>query len=330
MVPVRDQGRWSRALEGIPHGFFHTWAACRAFARGAEERTFLYVAQVGEIRVVCPLVERQWEGTVDVVTPYGFSGFVGTAPYSGFPGAWRDFARSRGWVCGFVGLNPVLGGEDYGEAGEARRYNRLFVLDLCSGERELLAQMSPGPVMDQRALAEFFLEHYEEFFARRGAGSVYRFDPAVLRAVFDLPEVFLVGAAGPRGIEAVSAFGWTSWAGEFLFNVSVPEGRRWSAALIWCGARRLMDLGVPVLNLGGGIRDGDGVAAFKRRFGARELPLSALCQVYDRPAYEKLCRRAGVDPWAAGYFPPYRGAQDSGASAVVAPSEVRHLAEEVR
>jgi hypothetical protein len=60
------------------------------------------------------------------------------------------------------------------------------------------------------------------------------------------------------------------------------------------------------LNLGGGIRPGDDLAEFKRRFGAVELPLASLRQVYRADAYEELCRAAGVTSERAGWFPPYR------------------------
>ena len=109
-------------------------------------------------------------------------------------------------------------------------------------------------------------------------------------------------------VQAVCVFGYTPYVAEYLFGVSAPEGRRHSAALLWHGAMRLRSLGIPRLNLGGGIHRGDGVADFKRRFGAARRALGSLRQVYDPERFEELCRRAGVDPSdRAGYFPPYRG-----------------------
>ena len=80
-----------------------------------------------------------------------------------------------------------------------------------------------------------------------------------------------------------------------------------STHLLWSAAHRLRGLGVPSLNLGGGVAEGDSLARFKERFGARKLPLTALKQVYDRAAYERLCRERGADPDdIEAYFPPYR------------------------
>ena len=63
-----------------------------------------------------------------------------------------------------------------------------------------------------------------------------------------------------------------------------------------------------MLNLGGGVREADGVAEFKRRFGAWTLPLRSLEQVYDPlAAYDRFCRSKAVSPSdRAGYFPAFR------------------------
>ena len=63
-----------------------------------------------------------------------------------------------------------------------------------------------------------------------------------------------------------------------------------SAPLVWAGAARLPDMGVPKLNLGGGARRDDGIAEFDKRFGAMRLRLGALKQMY-RP--HVFLRRAG-------------------------------------
>jgi hypothetical protein len=105
-------------------------------------------------------------------------------------------------------------------------------------------------------------------------------------------------------VEAVVVFGYTAWVADYLFGVALPHGRQHSARLLWSGVERLHALGVPLLNLGGGARPNDGIAEFKRRFGARELPLMSLQQVYRPEVFRALCLAAGVEP-DGGYFPPY-------------------------
>jgi lipid II:glycine glycyltransferase (peptidoglycan interpeptide bridge formation enzyme) len=108
-------------------------------------------------------------------------------------------------------------------------------------------------------------------------------------------------------VQAVSLFVYTQHIGEYFAGISLPEGRAFSAALLWRGAIELARRGVPQLNLGGGVTRGDGIAEFKERFGAQRIPLYSLKQVYDRDAYRELCHAAGTDPDArAGFFPSFR------------------------
>jgi hypothetical protein len=66
-----------------------------------------------------------------------------------------------------------------------------------------------------------------------------------------------------------------------------------------------------VLNLGGGIRPGDGVAQFKQRFGPKTLPLRSIKQVYQPETFSRLCGEVKADPNGRhDYFPPYRRASD--------------------
>ena len=109
------------------------------------------------------------------------------------------------------------------------------------------------------------------------------------------------------GVVAVCVFAFTQHSAEYLFGISAPEGRQYTAPLLWAGATRLMARGIPRLNLGGGVRRDDGIADFKQRFGAKRLPLGALKQVYRPDVYASLSRESQKDPNdRAGFFPPYR------------------------
>jgi hypothetical protein len=96
---------------------------------------------------------------------------------------------------------------------------------------------------------------------------------------------------------------------DFLFNISLPEGKDAASSLIWAGVLCLQRRGVASLNLGGGVLPGDKLAQAKQRFGASVLPLRCLKQVYDVDRFTELCQKAGADPSErGGYFPPYRKA----------------------
>ena len=123
----------------------------------------------------------------------------------------------------------------------------------------------------------------------------------------------LLGAMEAGRIIAVTVFAIQNTIADLLFNISLPEGRDATLHLS-CGRElcALQTRGIPVLNMGGGVRQGDSIAQAKRHYGARVLPLRCLKQVYLPDRFAELCRGAGVDPSdRAGYFPPYRAIRAS-------------------
>ncbi|WP_286277634.1 hypothetical protein [Naasia aerilata] len=92
-----------------------------------------------------------------------------------------------------------------------------------------------------------------------------------------------------------------------MFSLNATGGAGYDTALLWAGGMRLLERGVPWLNLGGGARWGDGIDTYKRYFGGTSLPLGALKEVYRPDAFAALTERAGLTgPEESSYFPPYR------------------------
>ena len=329
-IPLDAGSEWDRALEGMPHAFAHTWGHCQAIQLTTGLPTYLYCWEREGARVVCPIAERRFRDETDIVTPYGFNGFVGTGDCHGFPDDWTEFAVREHYVCGYIGLNPVLRTETCFAPEPAATHNSVFVLDLGAPMEQLVAGVQPrrrsqlrAPlppdtriVWDRARLAAFFKETYPEFMRRADAAPVYDFNEATLSSLCSHGSALLVGAEVGGSLEAVVVFGYTPWVADYLFGVALPHGRHHGARLLWCGVERLQALGVLLLNLGGGARPNDGIAEFKRRFGARELPLHSLRQIYRPDVFRALCLAAGAEPQAGGYFPPYhapaRAASPSG------------------
>jgi hypothetical protein len=281
--------------------------------------TYLYCFEAGNVRIVCPIAERQFEGHIDIVTPYGFSGFVGNGHCPEFSLHWRQFMKERGYVCGYIALNPVFATDAYFDSNEIYRSNTLYFLDLTRGIEELWSNLDRNRkrelkgfdkndfILNRNALTNFFVGNYAEFLRRVQAPRAAYFAKETLISLCSLTNVVIVGAGTVGKVEAVYIFAHTPYAGDCLFNVAVPEGRRYATSLLWWGVNYLKSKQIPVLNLGGGIRENDSIAQSKERFGPIKLPFRALKQVYDQEIYEKLCRGRGSDPAdKTGYFPAYR------------------------
>jgi hypothetical protein len=333
LIPLSEPERWQSALAELPHTHAHTWGFCRAVARTSGAPTYLYRYERSGSRLTCVLAERRVDAYVDVTTPYGFGGLAPSGELERFPEDWRQFATSRGWVCGYIALNPVLSDARGFPNEEVHVHNHLFVMDLRGSDHDLLLRLSRNRRRqlrdwrstaatlehDRGALTDFLLGTYTAFFERKGAGAATNLSGETMAAIASLDDVFLVGASRDSRIESVALFGYTSVCGDALFNVSVAGGERHAVHLIWAAVEHLRELGVERLNLGGGVREGDDIAEFKRRFGATRLPLRSLRQVYRPDVYERLCANAGVSPGRSGWFPPYR-AREAGAEHPVSPA----------
>jgi hypothetical protein len=325
LIPLADRARWEAAVARVPHALGHTWEYCDALARTSGLPTYLAVVRSDGGTLACPVAEREHDGAIDAVTPYGFSGFTGIGDGEALRQGWETLAKDREWVAAYIGLHPALTPpRSILEGAPTFEHNLLFVLDLerdddalwrglSANRRRALRHWSPDDVRtDAAALGRFLADEYEGFFARKGAGSATDLAPATLECLVRMPGTFLVGAPADGPLESVAMFGLADGIGEYLFNVSTPGGERHGVTLVWAGVQHLRAAGARVLHLGGGVRPGDDIAEFKRRFGASTMPLRSIRQVFQAERYAALCAAAGVDAAdRAGYFPAYRSGRAS-------------------
>lgn len=206
-------------------------------------------------------------------------------------------------------------------------YNTLFVFDLQK-DTGLLFNALPGNrkreissfeksgcsfSADKDLLKDFFAEQFYPFFQKKEAPLLYQISRRTLTALVEAKDVLLVGVTREGKVEAVSVFAHTPYAAEYLFNVSLPEGRHHTTNLIWYAVRHYKQLGVPYLNLGGGVAQNDSIAKYKERFRTKQYALQCLRQVYNEETYKCLCAATGVAPGEeTRYFPAYRTKPQAG------------------
>ena len=320
-IPLNADSEWNNALKGIKHSFAHTRENCYAMSLTTGFETFLYCFENENVKIICPVAERKYNGYTDIVTPYGFSGFTGNADCHEFTVYWNEFVREKKYVCGYISMNPLLQNDTYFKNEDSYKSTNLFFIDLNLSLTELYENLDSNRkkqikdyksaeskfIYDRKILTEFFLNNYYDFLKRINASAANYFSRATLEYICGLENVFMAGAGTADKIEAVYIFGYTNDIGDCLFNVATPEGREYSPLLLWCGLKFFKKKKIPVMNLGGGIKEDDSVALSKERFGAYKLPFMNLKQVYDKDVYDKLCREKGIDAAdMSGYFPGYR------------------------
>lgn len=314
VIALEERDRWlnEHRNDGLPsQSWNYAWALS---ASGVTAK--LAVVRAGGARLLVPYVEREWSDTKDIATITGLSG-ASVSPQSAAPfGLWRDFARSRGWVAGYIRLAPDTDISMLPRSELASR-SAVYVLDLEGQDvwttasqivrRKVNRAMRAGVTLveDRPTLARRLVEIYPQTMQRIPAAKSYYFTAETLaRWSFD-PSSVILGAQVGDDIEAVCIFLTAGKHAEWHTVGNTISGRTLSAWLIWTGVQRLREMGIRWLNLGGGVRPGDGLHAFKEKFGAAAQPAYALHQIYDREKYRALCP-AAHNHEHSHWFPAYR------------------------
>lgn len=309
VVRLDDPARWAALVAGCGGPGLTTGYALGLHRSGAVP--MLVEVQADGARLLFCAVEREWEGTLDVATAYGLTGAWMSRPDPRLLGRWHEHAAGSGYVAGYLQLFP---GDPHAAALGGEAHNEVFVAPLGAGppsarsrnlRAKIEAALAQGAVIcpDGGALVQALVDLYPATMARVGAPAL--FPAATLETWAAMPGALLVGARLGERIAAVSLFLVHAGVAEYHLNVASESGRGLAALLLESAFARLPELGARSINLGGGVRPNDGLAAFKRRFGGRALPLLSVRQVYDRPRFLALCERAGTPP-EGGRFPPYR------------------------
>lgn len=321
LIPLESESEWKDALKDIRHSFYHTRESCYAMHLTTGYRTYLYSFEHEGIRIICPVSEREFGGYTDIVTPYGFSGFAGNEDYPGFQNYWKEFVKEKKYVCGYISLNPALANSTYYSGQDAYKSTNLFYINLKLSLTELFENLDSnrkkiiknfrkyeaGFIYDRNILTKFFTDNYYDFLKRINASQANYFSKETLEYICSLENVYMVGTGTEGRTEAVYLFAYTGSEGLCLFNVALPEGRQYASLLLWSGLKFFRSKKIPLMNLGGGIKEDDSVALSKERFGAYKLPFYNLKEIYDKEIYEKLCLQKGFkSDDKSGYFPAYR------------------------
>lgn len=312
IAALSDRAAWDAiaATTGVPS---HQWSYAAALAQGGLAPCIAEARAEGG-RVVIPFFERGWHGSTDVCTLLSVSGATAEGLAGPALALWQAQARARGWVAGYLQFAPgsgLAGVEGLRDGNEVLRLDPVVQGRAHEASGNIRAKLHEAQrmgaelVTDPPRLAEALVTLYPAAMARLGAAATHALGDATLRALAAAPGTLLLGAAVQGRIEAVALFPATATQAEYFLSAATEAGRVLSALLIREAIARLADRGVRMLNLGGGVRPGDGIHSFKRRFGGEPARLQALCQVYDPAAFAALCARFPA-PAGSRWFPPYR------------------------
>gem|GEM_PF-6098954 len=320
LIPVDDAVAWRRALEGVPHAPGHLVEHCRAMARTSGLPTHLWTFRTAGTRAVCPVSVVGAQGARHLVSPVGFAGLTVQGDARAAVEGWTAWASDEGYVCAYLTETPLLPPAPGWPVDAVHDGPAFYLMDIRGDAGALLAGMSrrrrevlrraePGDVevaIGHPDGVPFLCARHAAFMAGRSAATPHAHGPDAVALLAGAPRA-LVAVARERGTTvAASLFLCAGDAADYVLHASLPGAERHSALLIWHAVLGLRGAGVATLNLGGGVRGEDGVAEFKRRFGAARTPTRVIKQVLDPARYVRLCRDAGADAGSRqGFFPAY-------------------------
>lgn len=299
------------AISGIP-SHSRTYAEALTHSGITTQLALVHTAEGG---MVLPFFERYWQGKSDVCTWLSVSG----ARLWGDPvpalAVWHAEAQARGWVAGYIQVEPESMLPNIESAAEG---NTVFLLDLDHPDplsqasqiirRKLRQGVAAGAALveDRSLIANALVELYPLAMGKLRAKAIYSLPDLSLRGFCEAPDALVLGAAlHDDRIECAMIFPTQGNRAEFFLSASTQEGRPLTAWLIAQAIGRLRTMGVRQLNLGGGVRPNDGLFDFKARFGGSARRLGIMRQIYDPEAYRALCATVDTKPQTS-WFPAYR------------------------
>ena len=286
----------------------------RAFYDAEGVTHTLRVSALGLTSLV-PLIVREVSGSQrwDAISPYGYPGGVVEGDASIDPGSvdWSPtglvsvFGRERlggePWLAGARERSAVL----IHDPERPRRLRPRLAEQIRSNERRgwsVERIRAPEVTADQRAAFE---RAYEQTMRRTEAAERYFFGRGYFDAVLSYPDGWMLLALSVDGeIGAAAIAAPSDSILHYFLGGTAEEHLADSPFKNVVDAMVLLadELGMS-LNLGGGVRPGDGLEAFKRGFANSELPFRTHEIVCDEAEYERLTEGRPQST----FFPAYRG-----------------------
>lgn len=287
----------------------------------AEDVTHTLVVEDDGGRVAIPVVVREIPDAGeahDATSPYAYPGgrLEGEPPDP----ANVDFSAS-GLVSVFVrdrlGDPPALAGptersvvlvSDPELPRKSRMSDRQQIRKNEAAGYTVAHAAGPDAAADERA---GLVRVYAETMDAVDAAERYRFGEEYFSRLLASPRSVLFTTRGPEGDVAASAVvALSDGCVHYYLSGTADTHRRRAPSknMIVAVTDFAEELGLP-MNLGGGIRPGDGLEEFKRGFANAERPYRTHELVCDPEVYERLSQPTGSDD-AGGFFPAYRRPRD--------------------
>lgn len=323
VIKSEDKLLWNEKLRDYPHTSYHTWEYCNALSYSIEERILLFVGHVANQKLVCTFAVREkLVGYSDIFTPYGYGGLYTESKGESHKlrDLWISFLLKFEFTTSYLMLHPCVT-FDASWAKVLFNHTNVYLLDLARSTDDLWKNLGKGHkseikkfqnnssvtiVSDKVQIKKAFASIYRETMLRVQASKTYDFTEETLDLFVDSESSLILGATVNGEIKTLVLFLIGGGIAEYFISASSDMENNCTKLLIWEAVKILQSKGVLKLHLGGGVKTGDALDDFKRRFGAIQLPLHVNKEIIDTSKYNHLCKTFEIDKkHSEDYFPPY-------------------------
>jgi hypothetical protein len=304
---VADEGRVAETDD-----FFRSRAFCEA--EGVSHTLVVGGGDDDEIAIPVLVNEIGDTGKLDGITPYGYPGAAILADRSSPPDPaaldWSETGLVSVFVRDRIGKTPCFAGGtrrsivQVHDPRQKRQIRSRFAEQIRQNERlgyHVEVLRGPNTTVEHRLS---FHSAYTETMRGAEASPRYFFEPDYFRAILGFERSWLFLARSPERATAAGAIVVFSDGMLHYYLGGTAEGHRPRSPfknVIDATMGMADELELP-LNLGGGLKPGDGLEDFKRGFSNTELPFVTHEIVCDPDAYASLS--AGREN--SSFFPAYR------------------------
>ncbi len=317
-ITIKEKEDWDIALQGSNVSVYSTWQYCNIIGQNYSEDISLLKISSGASGMIAVYTSRSKDGEYkDIYSPYGMGGvyFWGEDTVEIII-IFEKWLREHKIVTYFLMLHPkdVLSNNNYIE-----QYRAVYKLSVNEPNTNIWKKIHSnhkyeinkycnnvefGLIEDKTVLKPFFKELYFNTLKRVNAAETYYFSDTTLDLLFNSDITIGLGLKVGNEINCVVIFlKYNNWA-EYYINASTIEGRAASRLLLWEMFKRLKEQGISLINLGGGVTDGDYLDDFKRRFGGDQVNIGLFKGISMQEEYNRLCEENGLS-LTDKYFPPY-------------------------
>lgn len=316
-ISIENKDSWSKLHESRSTDPYMSWEYCQVIDDKYEFGITLLCIENGNNGIMLTYAKRsKKKDYFDLFTPYGMGGLE----------IWGEETESI-----IQSLLKYLGSKQYVtyyllcSADQFNQNNEIFIthrttynLNLNKSVEELWKEIHKNHkyeikkikqddfkiIYEKSTLKDDFIDLYKQTIIRVNASSVYSYEPSTLLNLINSNMSELIGASINNEIVCIVLFIKFKKKAEYFINASTYEGRFASRKLIWEMIVNLKEHGIENINLGGGVKEGDFLDDFKRRFGGKAMPMGKLTGVIDHAKYDELCKEFCHNE-STGYFPPY-------------------------